>query len=142
MAPEQNHEGEGEGTGLRRSEIRTLRKYVDLWPIDEEERRDTVQQMVNIVRHPKTKRYLKIGAAKTLVAMSKVNIDERRAELPPPPPVQNNTQINVSLNGLTDDQLAAMRTASGLLQGSPIPTDESAGDRVAGEPDQPPGDRD
>lgn len=143
MAPETNHGGEGEDSGLKRSELRTLRKYVDLWPMDEEERRDTVKQMVDIIRHPKAKRYLKIGAAKTLVAMSKVNIDERKAELPPPPATVNNTQINVSLNGLTDEQLAAMRIASGLLEGCPpLAAIESADGGVAGQSDQPPGDRD
>jgi hypothetical protein len=102
-------------------------------PFTEEDRRkarDIVMATLETVHHP---RYV-IAGLNAFASLERVNIAAEANELPPPPQQVNNTQVNVSLNGLTQEQLEAMRTAAGLL--------ESQGSDVAQESPEPPGDRD
>lgn len=137
------HGGNGEAANnsfLKRSELKRLAKMAEgnnsrsRIPFTEEDRRkarDILMATLETVHHP---RYV-IAGLNAFAALERVNIASETNELPPPPAqVNNNTQINVSLNGLTNNELDALRTTAGLL--------ESEGDRVAPRPEEPPGDRD
>ena len=60
---------------LKRSEILALRRFSDRFGIDAQERRGTAEAMLDIVKKSKSNRQ-KIGAAKVIVSMDKVNLDE------------------------------------------------------------------
>jgi hypothetical protein len=60
---------------LKRSELATLRRMADRYPINSQERADTVAQVMDIVRNAKSKR-LRIAAVKALTGLDKVNLDE------------------------------------------------------------------
>lgn len=67
--------GDGGACTLRKSELLVLRRMMDRYPISENERAETVAQVLGVLRDAKSMR-TRLSAAKVLAAMDKVNLDE------------------------------------------------------------------
>lgn len=128
----------------RHAEPAKSSKLVPLTDDDRRKARDILMATLDTVRSPRNV----IASLKTFAAFERVNLTAESNDKPPPPAAVHNTQVNVvSLQGLTNEQLVAMRTTAGLLQadaeGSPsIPAADAGHGGVADQSSQPPGDRD